>query len=560
MRNINWTIRKRLLLLSSIMILLIFIIGIIPFQLNNFYNDKINKFSSEIIPAMKNLTLADMMHDGIRSNIYGIIMAAESKKVDRIKELVEEQKEFKEKFLNYLNNLNGLTLNKKIHDDLNIILIDAKKYTELSDKIAKNVVDLKHKDSSVLLNQFNDVFKKLEKSISDLTQEVNNFTDLSVQNTNEYGKKALFFLLGILSIFLIFAISLSNISIKKLNSILNNLILALNNQANTILQKANNSQKSSKELSDMTMKQAAAIQETAASMEEMSSMLTQTSKHSNHNLQISEEGQLIAQKGRESISQMLSAMDSIQASNIKLEEISNLIVKIANKTKIINEIVSETRLLSFNASIEAARAGVHGKGFAVVAEEVGKLASMSGSAANEIRELLESSTIEVANVVSDIRDRIATGKNIFKICEASFDSMTEILFKINEGTKIIVSSTTEQETGMKQTTIAMRQIDEVTQRNNAIGIAQASNSQYLAIGIRNINEIISKLRNLIVESKVINKNLVSISHIEMENKNSQNIDGNYYQVNMQKEFESVPESEIIMNDNLPSRNDSRWKV
>ena len=49
----------------------------------------------------------------------------------------------------------------------------------------------------------------------------------------------------------------------------------------------------------------------------------------------------------------------------------------------------KTQLLSFNASIEAARAGQHGRGFAVVAEEVGHLAQTSGKAAEEIRNLLE---------------------------------------------------------------------------------------------------------------------------------------------------------------------------
>ena len=92
MRNSIWTIRKRLWTLSSIMIILIFCIGIIPFQLNKFYNEKINKLSSEIIPAIKNLTLADMMHDGIRANIFGIIMASESKNYEKLKELSEEEK------------------------------------------------------------------------------------------------------------------------------------------------------------------------------------------------------------------------------------------------------------------------------------------------------------------------------------------------------------------------------------------------------------------------------------------------------------------------------------
>ncbi|KAB8040899.1 hypothetical protein GCL60_02925 [Silvanigrella paludirubra] len=560
MRKSIWTIRKRLWTLSSIMIILIFCIGIIPFQLNKFYNEKINKLSSEIIPAIKNLTLADMMHDGIRANIFGIIMASESKNYEKLKELSEEEKEFKSNFLNYLNSLNGLVLNKKIHDDLSLILTDAKIYTDLADKIAKNTLEKKNREAQITIIKFNEVFKKLEKSISEITTEVNNFSEINIKNTNDYGKNALYFLILILSLFLIAAILVSKFAIKKLNNSLNNLIIGLNSQSNSILQRANSSQKSTKELSDMTMKQAAAIQETAASMEEMSSMLTQTSKHSTHNLRISEEGQISAQKGRESISQMLSAMDSIQASNIKLEEISNLIVKIANKTKIINEIVSETRLLSFNASIEAARAGVHGKGFAVVAEEVGKLASMSGSAANEIRELLESSTSEVAHVVSDIRERIVTGKNIFKVCETSFDNMTEILFKINEGTKIIVSSTGEQETGMKQTTIAMRQIDEVTQRNNAIGIAQASDSQYLANGIKNINEIISKLRYLIVGNVSNSQNMIPTSDFKNDTNHNQKAGQNYYPLNLQKDFEEKDNSDIILTDNLPNRNDSRWKV
>ncbi len=470
----------------------------------------------------------------------------------------DEGSEFKEKFLNHLNNLNSLILNKKIHDDLKLILIDAKIYTDLSDKIAKNALDKRNSETRILLIQFNDIFKKLEKSISSIIITVNAYSEQNIKNTNDYGRNSLYFLITILSTFLCAAIFLSKFSIKKLNNSLNSLILALNSQSIFIMQRANSSQKSSKELSDMTMKQAAAIQETAASMEEMSSMLTQTSKHSAHNLRISEEGQISAQKGRESISQMLSAMDSIQASNVKLEEISNLIVKIANKTKIINEIVSETRLLSFNASIEAARAGIHGKGFAVVAEEVGKLASMSGSAANEIRELLESSTSEVAHVVSDIRERIITGKNISKMCEASFDNMTEILFKINEGTKIIVSSTSEQETGMKQTTIAMRQIDEVTQRNSAIGIAQATDSQSLASGIKNISEIISKLRYLIIGNVAKNENKTDENIFDSNS--SKNNPDNFFSLNTQQNEDNKVNSDYILTDNMPRRNDSRWKA
>ncbi len=125
-----------------------------------------------------------------------------------------------------------------------------------------------------------------------------------------------------------------------------------------------------------------------------------------------------------------TAMDEISQANTKLQSIVSLIEEIRNKTKVINDIVFETRLLSFNASIEAARAGVHGKGFAVVAEEVGKLASMSGKAADEIRALLETSTQEVDRAVKQTSDRVSLGKTASSECQAAFGDMYGTLEKI----------------------------------------------------------------------------------------------------------------------------------
>jgi len=82
---------------------------------------------------------------------------------------------------------------------------------------------------------------------------------------------------------------------------------------------------------------------------------------------------------------------------------SNLTNQVNDSAKIlemINSVAKSTRILGFNAGIEAARSGEHGKGFAVVAKEITKLADQSGDAVNEIRQLLDAMK-EKVNEVSD---------------------------------------------------------------------------------------------------------------------------------------------------------------
>ncbi len=225
-------------------------------------------------------------------------------------------------------------------------------------------------------------------------------------------------------------------------------------------------QKSTIELSNATTEQAAAIEETVSSMEEMGSMLAQTVQQTQQGLIIVEEGLSETEQGKIVVNKLMISMDQIDKSNEKLMKIIDLIQNIQAKTKIINDIVFETRLLSFNASIEAARASVHGKGFAVVAEEIGKLATMSGKAAEEINELLDSSTKEVNSIVIDIQEKVKTGKVVSQDCAMAFNVIDNTFDKIMSSVKLIASAAKEQELGIKQTNTAMGEMEQVTQKNS----------------------------------------------------------------------------------------------
>lgn len=168
---------------------------------------------------------------------------------------------------------------------------------------------------------------------------------------------------------------------------------------------------SSAHLSSRVQEESSALTETASSLEQISAMISRNNENSQELEKIQRESQDCVDSGRKSVEGVLQVIGSLKEanevmekdiakSNQEVERISQVITEIANKTKVINEIVFQTRLLSFNASVEAARAGDMGKGFSVVAEEVGRLAEMSGKSAVEISEILSKSSEMVNQIIS----------------------------------------------------------------------------------------------------------------------------------------------------------------
>jgi methyl-accepting chemotaxis protein len=132
--------------------------------------------------------------------------------------------------------------------------------------------------------------------------------------------------------------------------------------------------KGSHDLSDRVQEQAASLEETSATMDQMSSTIQNNTQNTHQASEVARAVQQKAQHGTLVMRQTIDAMQAIQESSHKIVDIVSLIDGIA----------FQTNLLALNAAVEAARAGDHGRGFAVVADEVRKLAEKTQKSLAEI--------------------------------------------------------------------------------------------------------------------------------------------------------------------------------
>ncbi len=257
----------------------------------------------------------------------------------------------------------------------------------------------------------------------------------------------------------------------------------------------------SESVSSSANEQAASIQETVATLDEITSQVTATADSVTNSTKKSEESLHIANEGKLVVTEMITSMEAIGKSNQDImDEIARgnerigglvkIINEISQKTAVINDIVFQTKLLSFNASVEAARAGEHGKGFAVVAEEVGKLAQMSGTASTEISAILNDSIVKVNSVIEETNRnvkvltdagslKVSDGKRIADKCGSVLeDIVTNAAIVKNMMTEISVASK-EQEEGVRNIAAAMNQLDQATLSNNKAAAQSSESSKQL---------------------------------------------------------------------------------
>lgn len=258
---------------------------------------------------------------------------------------------------------------------------------------------------------------------------------------------------------------------RDMNHQINTALCDVRDSSEMVSTGSSNLAEAAQALAEGATDQAASIQELQAMVSEISTSLGRTATDAG---EAYEKATQCADEIERSQNEMQVMMDAMEKISETSKNIGNIIVEI-------EDIASQTNLLSLNAAIEAARAGEAGKGFAVVADQIRTLADQSAKSAVSTKELIEEAI-----------QKVGVGNQVAEKTAESMTSVVQLIQNIATSSKEISEMVTREAESVEQADQGIIRISEVVQSNSATAEETSATSEELSAQATTMDDIVSK--------------------------------------------------------------------
>lgn len=466
------TLKKQLFLLCGGFILVLAGVSTLSYINSTRLMNQFDNVANVQLPAVRNMTLADMMHDGLRSVVLASLVAAETGDTQGLKEIQKEAEEKSADFSKYLTTLESLPLNAETKKAILETQPEMEKYIANTRKIVNLAADGGYKTALADLPAFNNTFKILEGKMETLGELIEK--DAEVAHESGAGFRTINVVISLVGglLCLVGGIWITASLVRRMSRFAGR----IDETGRSLDETSNHLNHASQELAAGATQSAASLEETVASLEELSGMVKVNSENAKSTSTLSTESFEASKAGAASVQKLIASMEELKDSAAKIEEIS----------QVIDDIAFQTNLLALNASVEAARAGEMGKGFAVVAEAVRSLAQRSADSAKDISKMIQES-------VRRIHEGSAVAQQSGELLGRFLASAQRVLEINNE----ISGASQEQARGISLISEAMNKLDESSQKNASVAQEVAQTSDRMAGLSHGMQELVGELQRLV---------------------------------------------------------------
>ncbi len=494
--GIKWTIGTKLWALALTAAALIGAVGITGLKAVDNMREGLQAVRASG-QALRTHMQGDMMHDALRADVLAALLAAQKGQMDRSEAIAADIADHAKLFRDSINAEKLLIKDPSALREIQALLPVLGEYILGAEKIESLAFrDLAAADAA--LPEFIGLFETLEPQMESVSQSIEKWAEAARIDAEDEASTA-FTTVALIAIsaVLLLLVTASRIAaaiVKPLQHALGvtsriaagdldhrievtgsdetaQLLEAMQRMSRTISdvvsqvrEAAESVTSSSREvaagtldLSQRVEQQAAALEETSSTTEDIARMVASNASLAGQAGNIAKDAMRRARDSRGVVERSAGAMQEINISSNRIAEIIGTIDSIA----------FQTNLLALNAAVEAARAGEQGRGFAVVATEVRNLAQRCAAAAREIKTLIGDSVEKVQQGTNLVK---ASGENIAGT-EKSIEDLTGLV-------ENVAASSREQATGVVEINRAITHMDSGTQQNAALveELAAASSS------------------------------------------------------------------------------------